>query len=221
MTTKNKPKRKSWVARIQQSRLQPLYEFEMTYRDIDVKTRIDEVKLQMGLDVEQDYCPVWLAVEAYDKQDLIIALKCGHLHEPEYWEIAAQGVFLSPDETQVEGIPFYVELPKMSHHDVLYGSKTVKVNRGGGIKTRWAGLVDEILAHYTAENKKHYLLQYTEFKMLCKARFLNLQMYQEFNAICESRANGTLLQKLMNDTEILALDRKYAAQVAAAKAGAT
>lgn len=207
-------KRKSWLERIQQSKgnadalaLAKTYEFEMTYNDHAVKDRIDTLSLQHGLDPEAPYIPTWLGVAAYDCQDLIIACKCEHIKTPTYWEVAAQGIFLSQDGTKTDGVPFYIEIGEISLREMIYGSAKKKVNRGGGVKTRWKGINDEIVAHYKAEAKAGFVLQYTQVKMTAHAQFVNVHMMREFNLMIQKRDAGKLIEHLQKDPQIVALDK--------------
>lgn len=172
-----------------------LYEFDMTFCIEEVNQKIDAYREANGLDGDA-YCPEWLVIETYEQQDLIIALKMSQVKSPEYWEIAIASHFLNEELNDVKTINFYVELPEMSHADLMNGCE-VKVNRGAGIKTRWKGLQDEMIKNWETETMPDgYELVKSQVFLKAQARFHDVKMYNEHNFLLRLRDHGNLINTL-------------------------
>ena len=178
-----------------QARASQTYEFDMTFCIEEVNHRLDIWRNENNI-TEDKYCPEWLVIDTYDQQDLIIALKLTALQDPDYWEVAISSHFLSEDKQDVYTIPFYIELPKMSHFQLMSGCE-VKVNRGGGIKTRWKGLQAEMLAHWEQEGcPDGYDLIKSEAYIKAQAKFVNVDALLEHEMLLGWRNEGKLISRL-------------------------
>ena len=180
---------------IQRAKAGLLYEFDMTFCIEDVNRKINAYR-EANVIGEDAYCPEWLVIETYEQQDLIIALKMSHVKNPEYWEIAIASHFINEDATDVKTIDFYVELPEMSHAELMNGCE-VKVNRGAGIKTRWKGLQDEMIKNWETETMPDdYSLVESQVFIKAQARFHDIKMYNEHNLLLKLRDHGNLIDTL-------------------------
>ena len=180
---------------IQRAKAGLLYEFDMTFCIEDVNRKIDAYR-EANVLADDAYCPEWLVIETYEQQDLIIALKMSHVKNPEYWEIAIASHFINEDATDVKTIDFYVELPEMSHAELMNGCE-VKVNRGAGIKTRWKGLQDEMIKNWETETMPDdYSLVESQVLIKAQARFHDIKMYNEHNLLLKLRDHGNLIDTL-------------------------
>ena len=180
---------------IQRAKAGLLYEFDMTFCIEDVNRKIDAYR-EANVLADDVYCPEWLVIETYEQQDLIIALKMSHVKNPEYWEIAIASHFINEDATDVKTIDFYVELPEMSHAELMNGCE-VKVNRGAGIKTRWKGLQDEMIKNWETETMPdNYSLVESQVLIKAQARFHDIKMYNEHNLLLKLRDHGNLIDTL-------------------------
>ena len=180
---------------IQRAKAGLLYEFDMTFCIEDVNRKIDAYR-EANVLADDVYCPEWLVIETYEQQDLIIALKMSHVKNPEYWEIAIASHFINEAATDVKTIDFYVELPEMSHAELMNGCE-VKVNRGAGIKTRWKGLQDEMIKNWETETMPdNYSLVESQVFIKAQARFHDIKMYNEHNLLLKLRDHGNLIDTL-------------------------
>ena len=180
---------------IQRAKAGLLYEFDMTFCIEDVNRKIDAYR-EANVLADDVYCPEWLVIETYEQQDLIIALKMSHVKNPEYWEIAIASHFINEAATDVKTIDFYVELPEMSHAELMNGCE-VKVNRGAGIKTRWKGLQDEMIKNWETETMPDdYSLVESQVFIKAQARFHDIKMYNEHNLLLKLRDHGNLIDTL-------------------------
>lgn len=180
---------------IQRAKAGELYEFEMQFCIEDVNTAIDQYRDFNKLD-DDAYCPEWLVIDTYKQQDLIIAMKMSQIKAPEYWEVAISSHFINEDASDVKTINFYIELPEMSHSELMIGSE-LKVNRGAGIKTRWKGLQAEMIANW--ENEKipnDYNLVKSQVHLKAQARFINVKMFNEHNHLLRLRDRNLLIETL-------------------------
>ena len=167
-----------------------LYEFDMQFKIEDVNIAINRYC------EDGTYCPEWLVIEAYEQQDLIIALKMSQVKNPEYWEIAIASHFYNAELNDVKTIDFYIELPELCHADLMNGC-ALAVNRGAGIKTRWKGLQNEMIDNWSTEEMPDgYDLLQSQVYLKAKARFHNVQMFNEHNYLLKLRERGTLIDTL-------------------------
>ena len=192
---RNKKYNPNKLINIQRAKAGLLYEFDMTFCIEDVNRKIDAYR-EANVLADDVYCPEWLVIETYEQQDLIIALKMSHVKNPEYWEIAIASHFINEAATDVKTIDFYVELPEMSHAELMNGCE-VKVNRGAGIKTRWKGLQDEMIKNWETETMPdNYSLVESQVFIKAQARFHDIKMYNEHNLLLKLRDHGNLIDTL-------------------------
>ena len=192
---RNKKYNPNKLLNIQRAKAGLLYEFDMTFCIEDVNRKINAYR-EANVLADDVYCPEWLVIETYEQQDLIIALKMSHVKNPEYWEIAIASHFINEDATDVKTIDFYVELPEMSHAELMNGCE-VKVNRGAGIKTRWKGLQDEMIKNWETETMPdNYSLVESQVFIKAQARFHDIKMYNEHNLLLKLRDHGNLIDTL-------------------------
>ena len=185
----------SKLLNIQRAKAGELYEFEMQFCIEEVNTAIDQYRDFNKLD-DDAYCPEWLVIETYKQQDLIIAMKMSQIKAPEYWEVAISSHFINEDASDVKTINFYIELPEMSHAELMSGSE-LKVNRGAGIKTRWKGLQAEMIANWENENiPNDYNLVKSQVHLKAQARFINVKMFNEHNHLLRLRDRNLLIETL-------------------------
>ena len=180
---------------MQRAKAGMLYEFDMQFNIEDVNLAIDLYRDINGLD-DDAYCPEWLVIETYEQQDLIIAMKMSQIKDPEYWEVAIASHFYNAELNDVKTIDFYIELPEMSHADIMNGC-ALKVNRGAGIKTRWKGLQQEMIDNWHTETMPDgYELLKSQVYLKAKARFHNVKMLNEHNYLLKLRDMGILIDTL-------------------------
>ncbi|TCM62333.1 hypothetical protein EC844_12561 [Acinetobacter calcoaceticus] len=178
------------------SKLGLTYEFEMEFEIEVVNKAINEWRERYNV-AEDEYCPEWVTIDTYQQQDLIIALKMQQLQDPTYWEIGIDSHFYDAELGKVHTIPFSVELPEMSHADLMNGCE-VKVNRGGGLKTRWKGLQTEMIANWETEDLTGLELIKSQVFIKAEAKFKSAQMLKEFEYMISARDRGVLVQQLRN-----------------------
>lgn len=171
------------------------YEFEMEFVIEDINKRLDAWRSENNVS-ENEYCPEWLVIDAYKQQSLIIALKMTQLKDPEYWNVGIDSHFFNAETEDVYTIPFSIELPQMSHADLMNGSD-VKVNRGAGIKTRWKGLQAEMISHWESDNiPAGYELVQSQVYIKAHAKFKDTRMFTEYEYMLGLRDKGMLIAKL-------------------------
>lgn len=187
------------------SQLGNVYEFDMQFEIEQVNNRINAWRDENDLD-DETYCPEWLVIDTYEQQDLIIALKMQQVKDPEYWHVGIDSHFYNLEKEDLKTIPFSIELPQMSHADLMIGCD-VKVNRGSGIKTRWKGLQTEMLDHWKEVGiEDGYDLIKSQVYIKANAKFKNLQMLKEHNFLLGLRDKGKLIESLKkwNDEQVVA-----------------
>ena len=178
-----------------QSKLGNIYEFEMTFCIEEINKVIDAYRDEHNLP-EDAYCPEFLTIDAYKQQDLIIALKMQQLKTPSYWEIGIDSHFYNMETEGIYTIPFYIELPEMSHEQLMNGSE-VKVMRGHGLKTRWKGLQSEMIEHWgNVGIPPNYDLTRSDVKIKAHAKFKDVKMMNEHNYMLKLRDTGILIRSL-------------------------
>ena len=202
---KRTKKKVSFVDRLAQSKqskqlvewkkVDVLYEFDMEFEIEHVNKIIHDYVDSNGLS-DEDYVPAYVTIGAYEQQDLIIALKMTNIQAPEFWEIGIDSHFYSESLDDVLTIPFALDIPKMSHADLMTGCET-KVNRGAGLRTRWRGLQDEMISNW----KEHgipdgYELIKSQIYIKAQAHFNNLDAYKEHHDLLHLRDTDRLLNYL-------------------------
>lgn len=178
------------------SKLGHTYEFDMEFEIEVVNRALDEWRVQSGA-AEDAYCPEWVVIDTYQQQDLIIALKMKQIQDPEFWQIGIDSHFYCAETDDVFTIPFSIELPQMSHAELMSGCE-VSVKRESGFKTRWKGLQEEMIANWESENLDGYELIKSQVYLKAQAKFKNAQMLREFEYMVKARDQGLLVQQLRN-----------------------
>lgn len=172
-----------------------LYSFEATY---NIETVLEKLlQLSRGTDgvltdLKSSY-PDHIVLEAYDQQDLILAVNQRLVQTPEYWEVSAQAVYYNYDTEVVTDVPFYVELPRMTYSELIRGSH-VKVKRESGFTTRWGGLNNE-LRNFVADSHvpaKSLRIQ-TNVCLRMEAHFIDASCYDLYHSYLKLRDMGALL----------------------------
>ena len=176
------------------SKLGLTYEFDMEYEIEAVNRAVDDWREQYSV-AEDVYCPEWVAIDIYQQQDLIIALKMQQLQDPTYWQIGIDSYFHNSETDDIKAIPFSIELPEMSYMDLLNGG-AVSVDRGNGIKTRWKGLQNEMIANWETENNSGYEVVKSLVYIKVEAKFKDARMLSEFEYMIKMRDRGLLIQQL-------------------------
>lgn len=202
MTKRNKKYNPNKLIQIKQSKLANIYEFDMQFVIEEVNEKIDAWREDHNMP-EDVYCPEFLVIDAYAEQDLIIALKMQQLKDPVYWNIGIDSHFYSIEKEDIYTIPFSIDLPQMSHAELMNGCAVI-VSRGAGIKTRWKGLQKEMLAHWEKEGiPEGYELIKSQVYIKAQAKFKSFQMLDEHNYMLKLRDQGTLIKhlKMWNDEQ--------------------
>lgn len=183
------------ILNVQRAKSGMLYEFKMNFCIEDVNTEINQYRDFNNLD-DDAYCPEWLVIDTYKQQDLIIALKMSQIKNPEYWEVAISSHFINDDASELKTVDFYIELPEMSHADLMNGC-AITVNRGAGIKTRWKGLQNEMIANWENDDiPDGFNLVKSQVYIKANAKFHNVKMFNEHNYLLRLRDRGQLINTL-------------------------
>lgn len=176
-------------------KLDVLYEFDMLFVVEDVNKIIHDFVDSNGLS-DEDYVPAYVTVGAYEAQDLIIALKMTNIKAPEFWEIGIDSHFYSTELEDVLTIQFALDIPKMSHAELMAGCET-KVNRGVGLKTRWKGLQAEMIDNWEEHGiPKGYELIKSQIYINAQAHFNNYDAYKEHHFLLQLRDTDRLINHL-------------------------
>ena len=176
------------------SKLSLTYEFDMEYEIEAVNRAVADWHKQNGSNVD-DYCPEWVAIDIYQQQDLIIALKMQQLQDPTYWQVGIDSYLYNSETDDIKTIPFSVELPEMSYMNLLVGG-AVSIDRGNGIKTRWKGLQNEMIANWETEDNSGYEVVKSLVYIKAEAKFKDARMLSEFEYMIKMRDRGLLIQQL-------------------------
>ena len=133
---KRTKKKVSFVDRIAQSKqskqlvewkkVDVLYEFNMEFAIEKVNKIVGDYADAHGLS-DDDYVPSHVTVGAYECQDLIIAMKKQMINTPEFWEVGIDSHFYNAELHNVITVPFSLNIPAMSHAELM-GGKAVRVH---------------------------------------------------------------------------------------------
>src|SRR5699024_5689277 len=100
---------------------------------------------------DDDYVPAHVTVGAYECQDLIIAMKKQMIKTPEFWEVGVDSHFYNAELHDVITVPFSLNIPSMSHAELMTG-KEVRVHLFDGelkkVLGDWQGLQPEMIANW-------------------------------------------------------------------------
>jgi len=171
------------------------YEFDMSFVIEQVNKivhgYVDDNQLK-----DDEFVPDFVVIDAYQQQDLIIALKMSNICAPKYWEIGIDSHFFNKSTDEVLTIPFSIELPEMSHFDLMSGCKTA-IKRKGGIKTRWKGLQPEMIENWEDQGiPENFDLIQSQVYIKTQAHFLSMRSYEEHHALLARRDQGRLIEFL-------------------------
>ena len=176
-------------------KLDVLYEFDMSFVVEDVNKIIHDFVDSNGLS-DEDYVPAYVTIGAYESQDLIIALKMTNIKAPEFWEVGIDSHFYSKELDNVLTIPFSLDIPKMSHAELMAGSE-IKVNRGAGLKTRWKGLQAEMIDNWEEHGiPEGYELIKSQVYIKAQAHFNNHDAYKKHHNLLHLRDTDRLINNL-------------------------
>lgn len=185
-----------------------LYEFDMSFVIEQTNKEIGDYAELNGIDLEKGgFVPEFVVIKAYQEQDLIIALKMQNLATPKYWEVGIDSHFYKKSTDEILTIPFSIELPEMSHADLMNGCKS-SVMRKGGIKTRWKGLQKEMIDNWEDHGiPEGFNLIQSQIYIKAQAHFRSFDSYKEHHYLLAKRDEGVL-------TEFLELKRRVHTVVA-------
>lgn len=189
---------KNWQA------LDVLYEFEMDFVVEKVNKIINAYAEENNL-ADDDYTPAEIIVEAYEQQDLIIVLKKQMIKTPESWEVGIDSHFYNQDTEEVHTIPFALDLPSMSHEELMAGCKA-KVMLVDGIKTvkgEWQGLQAEMLNHWEKQGVPDgFDLIQSQVRIKALAHFKDMDFYNRHLRYFKLRDEGCLIDALKAESMI-------------------
>lgn len=172
-----------------------LYEFEMSFVMEEVNKQLEAYAEEHNLSEDQ-FVPEYVVIRVYGQQDLIVALKMSNLATPEYWEIGIDSHFYNKDLDDVITIPFGIELPEMSHADLMLGCK-LSIKRKGGLKTRWKGLQKEMVDNWKEQGiPENYDLIQSQVYIKAQAHFNSMKSYEEHHQLLARRDQGKLVDFL-------------------------
>ena len=175
-----------------------LYQFEMEFVVEHVNNKLDDFAKANGLG-PNDYLPSHAVIEVYEEQDMIIALKQQLIKEPESWEIGIDSHFYNAETDEIKTIPFFLNLPSMSHEELMAGCDK-KVHFIDGIKTvkdKWEGLQNEMIKNWEKEGvPEGFELTMSQVKMIAQAKFRDIEKYDRFCSYLNFRDDGKLIDVL-------------------------
>lgn len=178
-----------------------VYELKMDFVVEDVNRIINNYAIENGLS-DDDYVPSHVVVEAYDQQDLIIALKKQLVATPEIWEIGIDSHFYNLEKDELLTIPFSLTMPAMTHSELMNGCEQ-KVYEVDGVKVKksdeWKGLQAEMIANWEKQGiPDGFELIKSQVRIIAHARFKCLAAYKDFEHAIELRKQGLLIKRLRN-----------------------
>lgn len=178
-----------------------VYELKMDFVVEDVNRIINDYAKENGLS-DDDYVPSYVAVEAYDQQDLIIALKKQLVATPEIWEVGIDSHFYNLENDELLTIPFSLNMPAMTHTELMGGCEQ-KVYEVDGVKVKkadeWKGLQEEMIANWERHGiPDGFELIKSQVRIIAHARFKCLATYKDFEHAVELRKQGLLIKRLRN-----------------------
>ena len=178
-----------------------VYELKMDFVVEDVNRIINDYAKENGLS-DDDYVPSHVVVEAYDEQDLIIALKKQLIATPDIWEIGIDSHFYNLETDDMLTIPFSLTMPAMTHAELMGGCEQ-KVYEVDGVKVKkadeWKGLQAEMIANWEKQGiPDGFELIKSQVRIIAHARFKCLATYKDFEHAVELRKQGLLIKRLKN-----------------------
>ena len=174
-------------------RLNTLYTFQAEYVLENVIHKLHALSELNGIPKGTSPLPAHIVLEAYEEQDLILAVNQNLIQTPEYWEIVAQTEYYNADIKEVFVIPFYVELPSMRFMDLIKPNP-LKVHRGSSIKTRWQGLNTEIKNNNLSETiPDGFTFVRTQVRLTAHAKFIDKKTYDLYHKYLKLRSLDLLI----------------------------
>lgn len=178
-----------------------VYELQMDFVVEDVNKIINEY-VEKNMMSDNDYVPSHVVVEAYDQQDLIIALKKQLVATPEIWQIGIDSHFYNLETDELLTIPFSLTMPAMTHSELMNGCEQ-KVYEVDGVKVKkadeWQGLQNEMIANWEKQGiPDGFELIKSQVRIIAHTRFKCLAAYKDFEHAIELRKQGLLIKRLKN-----------------------
>lgn len=172
-----------------------MHTLEMTFNIDEVNDSIDKWRASNGL-VEKEHTLKHVVYEVY-RGDLIICLKNLLIPLEQEWLLGVDSHYFNYETEEVLTVPFQFQMPLMSFEEFRFGSESIKVDRGHGMKTRWKGLQAEMITNW--ENEKipnDYNLVKSQVHLKAQARFINVKMFNEYNHLLRLRDRNLLIETL-------------------------
>lgn len=119
-----------------------LHTLEMTFCVDEVNEHVDKWREENNV-ADREFTPKSVVYDVYHG-DLIICLKNLLIPLEQEWFLGVDSHFYNAKTEDVVTIPAQFTTPKMSFHDFRFGSETIKIDRGSGLKTRWKGIGPEL-----------------------------------------------------------------------------
>ncbi|MBF7685928.1 hypothetical protein I2F17_08880 [Acinetobacter sp. B10A] len=119
-----------------------LHTLEMTFCVDEVNDRVDQWREENNI-AERELTPKSVVYDVYHG-DLIICLKNLLIPLEQEWFLGIDSHFFNYETEEVVTIPAQFTTPKMSFEEFRFGSETIKIDRGNGLKTRWKGINTEL-----------------------------------------------------------------------------
>lgn len=173
-----------------------LHTFSMEVCIDDVSKESEEIASQMNLGADQ-LVPIPLMIEIHKQQDFSIANYCGLIDTPHSWYVHSVTPFYDERTQKTYLHEYHQALPSMPNSEFMVGSKQ-KVDRGQNIKTRWAGLIDEINGSIKTDLKisKSMKEAKTMVYLEIEASFIDPDAYLHYQDLLRARSKGKLLEAL-------------------------
>lgn len=178
-----------------------LYEFDMSFVIEQVNKILEDYAEENNLKADE-FTPEYVVIDAYQEQDLIIALKMSNLAVPKNWEVSIDSHFFNKNTDQIHTIPYSIELPEMSHAELMSGCK-LHIPRKGGLKTRWRGLTKEMISNWKDQGiPEDFDLIQSQVYIKAQAYFHSRKAYEEHHQLLARRDEGTLIEFLKLQTRV-------------------
>lgn len=197
-----------------------LYEFNMEFAIEKVNKIVGDYADAHGLS-DDDYVPSHVTVGAYECQDLIIAMKKQMIKTPEFWEVGIDSHFYNAELHNVITVPFSLNIPAMSHAELM-GGKAVRVHLIDGdlkkVLGDWQGLQPEMIANWERHGiPDGYELIQSQVSITAYAHFKDYENYSNFHYFLKRRDEGDLLRYLEFEEQVGGIvDTTYRKYVGAA-----
>lgn len=165
-----------------------VHTLEMSFCIDEVNAHVDKWK-ELNNASESDSAPESVVYEVYHG-DLIICLKNLLIPLDQEWFLGVDCHLFNYETEEVFTIPVQFETPLMSFNEFRFGSDSVKINRGGGIKTRWKGIMIELNDIIESDAPSGFELIKSNALLRVETKFNNVQDYIYFKQIKNMRSLG-------------------------------